>query len=220
MSVLLQRLVLAASLSCAVGFAPAFAQSDDDKPEDKVEKSVEAEKTEDKASDEEVNEAAGKLAADKEWADKVRKRQHEGDVALGVCGGRMSALMWFYQSLIADGRTELEKAFDAVKESREVLKTEAERRAVDDGIATSVNVMNEHSEELWEGLLEVADDEEKFQTSYNELYANVQECLNLFFNRAKSQKLLAEEAETEAQKAEEAEKTEEPEASEASEASD
>jgi len=113
----------------------------------------------------------------------MRKRHHEGDVALGVCGARMSALMWFYQSSVADGRDDLQPAYEAIKESRTVLKQEAERRAVEDGVGTSVSVMNSHSEKLWQGLVEASDDAEEFQVVHDDLFTNVQECLSLFFNR-------------------------------------
>lgn len=192
MSVLFQRLFLAASLVCVTG--TAFA---DTETKDADEVSVEA-----KAEDEKLNDAQKKLTADEEWAAKLKKRHHEGDVALGVCGARLSALMWFYQSLVADGRDDLAKSYDAIAESRGVLKTEAERRAIDDGIGTSVTVMNEHSEELWADLLESSKDSEKFQEKHDTLYANVQECLSLFFNRAKSNKVLKEQAEAESAKTE------------------
>jgi uncharacterized membrane protein YraQ (UPF0718 family) len=61
---------------------------------------------------------------------------------------------------------------------------EAERRAVEDKVDTSVRVMNAESEQMWETLNEKAGgDAEEFQKAHDELYAGVQECLSLFFER-------------------------------------
>ncbi len=177
MSVFLQRFFLATALGCiaSVGFA-------------------------DEAKDKDEAEAAAKpteipIEADKEYAEKLKKRHHEGDVALGVCGGRLTALMWFYQSSVADGREDLQKSFEAIRDSREVLKSEAERRAVDDGVTTSVTVMNEHSTDLWEQLIESSEDVEGFQEVHDKLYTDVQECLNLFFRRGTKKKAPGAESE-------------------------
>ena len=194
MSVLLQRLFLAVSLAAMPAFA--FAASDtEEKTEEAAAETSAEKKSEDDAADDEAadaesgdDEKTGEEAADSvddEWAEKLKKRQHEGDVALGVCGARMTALMWFYQASVADGRDDLEPAYDSIKESRTVLKTEAERRAVEDGIGTSVSVMNEYSAELWEELVTASEEPETFQKVHDTLFANVQECLSMFFKRGK-----------------------------------
>ncbi len=173
MSVFFQRIFLATAIGCiaSVGFA-------------------------DEAKDKEDAKAAEiPIEADKEYSEKLKKRHHEGDVALGVCGGRLTALMWFYQSSVADGRDDLQKSFEAIRDSREVLKTEAERRAVDDGVTTSVTVMNEHSADLWDELVENSENVEGFQEVHDKLYADVQECLNLFFRRGAKKKALSPETE-------------------------
>lgn len=193
MSILLQRLFLAASL--AVVPALVFAADDAEKKTDEAVAEASADKkADDDAADEKADaesdgdEKADTEAAasvDDEWAEKLKKRQHEGDVALGVCGARMTALMWFYQASVADGRDDLEPAYDAISESRGVLKKEAERRAVEDGIGTSVSVMNEYSAELWEELVNASEEPETFQKVHDELFTNVQECLTMFFKRGK-----------------------------------
>jgi len=180
MSVLFKRLFLAALLACSP--AVSMAQSDDTS-EDAVTTGASAEADETDASDEAEAETEVEVSEADEWAEKLRRRHHEGDVALGVCGGRMTALMWFYQSSVADGREDLQPAYDAIKASRTVLKNEAERRAVDDGIGTSVSVMNEHSTELWEGLITASEKPEDFQAAHDDLFENVQECLTMFFKR-------------------------------------
>ncbi len=185
MSALLYRLALAVALTAT----PAFADTDaePDKAPVAEENAAESEKPTE-AKDEEINEAQQKLAKeDEEWAEKLRKRHHEGDVALGVCGARLTALMWFYQASVVDGRTDLEPAYEALKESREVLKKEAERRAVDDGIGTSVSVMNEHSTELWDKLVDASEKPDTFQETHDALFTDVQECLDLFFRKRQKQ---------------------------------
>jgi len=202
MSFLLKRLLLATALVAT----PALAASDtaEEPKEETAEVTGEASATDagtedaaasddtldqadaddaDEESDSDSDKATTEADLAEEWAEKLRKRHHEGDVALGVCGARMTALMWFYQSSVADGRDDLKPAYDAIRESRTVLKTEAERRAIDDGVGTSVSVMNEHSTELWEGLVEASESPETFQAAHDDLYGNVQECLSLFFNR-------------------------------------
>ncbi len=211
MSVLLQRIFLAVSLALAPAIAFADGDEENKTEEAKVEDSAEK-KTDDnneKAEEESKAEADSDsdeekqaiVSQDDEWAEKLRKRHHEGDVALGVCGARMTALMWFYQVSVADGREDLEPAYDAIKESRTVLKNEAERRAVEDGVGTSVSVMNEYSAELWEELVNAAEEPETFQEVHDDLYTNVQECLTLFFKRGKTvKKATSEEAKDEAEK--------------------
>ncbi|GEM_PF-3070416 len=113
-----------------------------------------------------------------------KQTMHEGDVALGVCGARLSALLWFYEASVAQGRDDLKTAVASLSESREAIKAEAERRAVDDKVDTSVRVMNSESEKIWNDLNEKAGgDEEEFQKAHDELFAGVQECLALFFER-------------------------------------
>ena len=151
--------------------APDSAASDKD-----------AENTAEKEADT-MNKEAGAEPTDEEKA-AFRQTMHEGDIALGVCGARVSALMWFYEASIAQGREDLKAAVVSLKESRESLKNEAERRALEDGVDTSVRVMNSESEKLWKDLNDKADgDTEEFQKAHDELFAGVQECLALFFER-------------------------------------
>ena len=117
-------------------------------------------------------------------SDEFKQTMHEGDVALGVCGARVSTLLWFYEASVAQGREDLQPAVDSLKTSRDAIKAEAERRAVEDKVDTSVRVMNAESEQMWETLNEKAGgDAEEFQKAHDELYAGVQECLSLFFER-------------------------------------
>jgi len=152
--------------------AEAATETEDDKPS-------EADTEEDETmSTETVDEKTP------EEQEAFRQTMHEGDIALGVCGARVSALMWFYEASIAQGRDDLKAAALSLKESREALKKEAERRAVEDGVDTSVRVMNSESEKLWNNLNEKAGgDEKEFQKAHDELFAGVQECLALFFAR-------------------------------------
>ena len=202
MSVLLRRILLAAALMAVP--AVALAETDAKNAEDGAataqagEEAAEPETPDgdsdgaddgsggqdEAGDDDEADDEAEDVAdEDAEWAEKLRRRHHEGDVALGVCGGRMSALMWFYEASVADGRDDLKPAYEAVKESRAVLKKEAERRAVEDGVGTSVSVMNEQGQELWKTLVEATEKPETFQEAHDELFAGVQECLTLFFRR-------------------------------------
>ena len=127
-------------------------------------------------------------------ADAFKQRVHEGDVALGVCGARVSALLWFYEASVAQGREDLKPAVDSLKQSCEVIKAEAERRAKEDRVDTTVRVMNDHSEELWNDLNKKAEgDPEEFQKSHDQLVTDVQECLNLFFDRPDAEAGAAEE---------------------------
>ena len=188
MSALLFRLAFTAALVAT----PVLAASDADTA-DKKEASTET-TSESGNTEESDDSAAGRLAGeDAEWAAKLKKRHHEGDVALGVCGGRLTALMWFYQSSVVDGRTDLEPAYNALKESRGILKKEAERRAVDDGIGTSVSVMNEHSTDLWDKLVDASETPDEFQQVHDNLYTDVQECLTLFFRKRPEKTDAAEE---------------------------
>lgn len=188
MSVLLTRLFLAAALVAT----PALAASDaDEKPADAAtDVSSDAAAADEKPEEEDdaaeadaTTETAEETAAAKDWARKLRARHHEGDVALGVCGARMTTLMWFYQSSVVDGRDDLQPAYEAIKESRTVLKKEAERRAIEDGVGTSVSVMNEYSAEYWEDLVNAAEKPDTFQKAHDDLFANVQECLTIFFGK-------------------------------------
>ena len=219
MTALFQRMLLATCL--VLSPVAVFAASEDDGKTDEAvteadatneadgEVETAADDTGDGEASEDEGEADGAAASDdedraaiidsdEEWAKKLRQRHHEGDVALGVCGGRMSALMWFYEASVADGREDLQPAYDALKESRSILKKEAERRAVEDGVGTSVSVMNEHGQDLWKALIEATEEPETFQDAHDELFASVQECLTLFFNRARTPKETeADEAEAE-----------------------
>ncbi len=202
MSVLLKRLFLATALVATPALGASDAETEDT-PKEPV--SVETAETGDDDAPEKAKADDGATeattASGEEWANKLRKRHHEGDVALGVCGARLSALMWFYQSSVADGRDDLQPAYEAVKESRTVLKDEAERRAIEDGVPTSVSVMNDHSTELWEKLVDASENPETFQEAHDELYTNVQECLSIFFNRGvKSEPAENEAAEDDAAK--------------------
>ncbi len=201
MSALLFRLALAATLTAT----PAFAESDAEKPE----KEKAPAETTSKSDEETKGGAVERLGVeDAEWAAKLRKRHHEGDVALGVCGGRLTALMWFYQSSVADGRDDLEPAYNALKESRDVLKKEAERRAVDDGIGTSVSVMNEHSTDLWDKLVDASETPDEFQAVHDSLFNDVQECLTLFFRKRQKQADAEDAAKEKAEKQDDGEKKE------------
>ena len=124
-----------------------------------------------------------------EEAEAFRQTMHEGDIALGVCGARVSALLWFYEASVSQGRDDLKAAVSSLSDSRSAIKAEAERRAVDDGVDTSVRVMNSESEKIWNDLNEkAAGDEKEFQTAHDELYNGVQECLALFFDRPGEEK--------------------------------
>ncbi len=185
MRALLSRLLLATALLAT----PALAQSDADAPAEAepadaaVETGESAGTTEAEDDGDEEAEAEVEAETEESWNDKMRRRHHEGDVALGVCGARMSVLMWFYQSSVADGRDDLQSAYDAIRESRTVLKEEAERRAIEDGVGTSVSVMNEQSEKMWLELVKASEEAETFQAAHDTLFADVQECLSIFFNR-------------------------------------
>lgn len=133
-----------------------------------------------------------------EQTDEFKQTMHEGDIALGVCGARVSTLLWFYEASVAQGRDDLQPAVASLKTSRDAIKAEAERRAVDDKVDTSVRVMNSESEKMWEELNEKAGgDADEFQKAHDELYAGVQECLSLFFDRPGDKEEAAPEAEKE-----------------------
>ena len=175
------------------------AQADTTKPGDTDAKKTDADGGEDTSS--ETNEEkedktmTKEATAEKtpEEAEAFRQTMHEGDIALGVCGARVSALLWFYEASVAQGREDLKAAVASLTESREAIKAEAERRAVDDGVDTSVRVMNSESEKLWDDLNKKAGgDAEEFQKAHDELYNGVQECLALFFDRPGDEKAKAE----------------------------
>jgi len=157
----------------------------------KADSSANESPADDQASGEQANKEEDETMSDEataentpEEAEAFRQTMHEGDVALGVCGARVSTLLWFYEASVAQGRDDLKAATESLKESREAIKTEAERRAVEDKVDTSVRVMNAESEKMWEELNEkAAGDAEEFQAAHDELFAGVQECLALFFER-------------------------------------
>lgn len=128
--------------------------------------------------------------------DEFKQRMHEGDVALGVCGARVSALLWFYEASVAQGRDDLKENVASLTESREIIKKEAERRATEDKVDTSVRVMNKHSEELWDDLNKKAEgDTAEFQQAHDELVKGVKECLALFFDAPTPEEKTEEEKE-------------------------
>ena len=174
-----QPTVLSALLALALcaTFVPRNAGAEEAKPE--------AEASEEKAESEEGKPMSEQATAIED-TDEFKQRMHEGDVALGVCGARVSALLWFYEASVAQGRDDLKEMVASLTESREVIKTEAERRATEDKVDTSVRVMNKHSEELWDDLNQKAGgDTDEFQKAHDELLTGVKECLALFFDSAK-----------------------------------
>ncbi len=164
----------------------AEAAASESKPEQRSTGKSEAEPSDTKEEDK----AMSKDTAEKtpEEAEAFRQTMHEGDIALGVCGARVSALLWFYEASVAQGRDDLKNAVASLTDSRASIKAEAERRAVDDGVDTSVRVMNAESEKIWNDLNEkAAGDPEDFQKAHDELFNGVQECLALFFDRPKEE---------------------------------
>lgn len=156
----------------------AESEADETKsePDDDTSASESSDKEETAMSDDKTTEQSEEEAA------AFRQTMHEGDIALGVCGARVSALLWFYEASVAQGRDDLKSAVASLTESRNAIKSEAERRAVDDRVDTSVRVMNSESEKIWDDLNEKAGgDEKEFQKTHDELFAGVQECLALFF---------------------------------------
>lgn len=140
-------------------------------------------------SDDKAKAAAKEAASDAMSAsmspDDLIRAHHEGDVAMGVCGARLTALQWFYQESIAAGRDDLKPLLEPVMAGREIIKGEAERRATEDGVDTSVRVMNQQIDELWNGLVnaaELQDDGAAFQAAYNELVEGKDECFAVFFS--------------------------------------
>lgn len=174
------------------------AQANTPKPDDADAEKSDADDSEDTSSEtneEEDKTMSKETAAERtpEEAEAFRQTMHEGDIALGVCGARVSALLWFYEASVAQGRDDLKAAVASLTDSRAAIKAEAERRAVDDGVDTSVRVMNAESEKIWDGLNEkAAGDVEEFQKAHDELYNGVQECLALFFDHPGDKKLKAE----------------------------
>lgn len=149
-----------------------------------------SENTEEESMSEET---AAKTTDAPEESEEFRQTMHEGDVALGVCGARVSALLWFYEASVSQGRDDLQTAVASLKASRDTIKSEAERRAVEDKIDTSVRVMNAESEKMWNDLNDkAAGDSEEFQKAHDALFAGVQECLSLFFERPGDEKKAAE----------------------------
>ncbi len=161
---------------------PATEETEPEADGDDVSSSKTTEKEEESMSDDKSTE---KTPEDQE---AFRQTMHEGDIALGVCGARVSALLWFYEASVAQGRDDLKSAVESLTESREAIKAEAERRAVDDRVDTSVRVMNSESEKIWDDLNKKAGgDGEEFQKAHDELFAGVQECLALFFERPEAE---------------------------------
>ena len=168
-----------------------MAQADTAAEEDKTE----AETTDEGVSNEDTKEEDTAMSTEAtaertpEEEETFRQTMHEGDIALGVCGARVSALLWFYEASVAQGREDLKSAVASLTESRDSIKAEAERRAVDDKVDTSVRVMNAESEKIWDDLNEkAAGDAEEFQKAHDELFSGVQECLALFFDRPEDEK--------------------------------
>ena len=169
---------------------------------------TESEDTESEADDTDTDSDASSTSEEEEKTmsdDKTTQRtpeeqeifkqtMHEGDIALGVCGARVSALLWFYEASVAQGRDDLKPAVASLTETREAIKAEAERRAVNDKVDTSARVMNSESEKIWDDLNEKAGgDEKEFQKAHDELFSGVQECLALFFDRPEAEGEAAKE---------------------------
>ncbi len=171
----------------------AKTEPEEAKPEAEADAS---EATDSDASTSETTEKEEKTMSDDQTTQRTPEEQeafkqtmHEGDIALGVCGARVSALLWFYEASVAQGREDLKSAVASLTETREAIKSEAERRAVNDQVDTSVRVMNSESEKIWDDLNEkAAGDEKEFQKAHDELFAGVQECLALFFDRPEAEK--------------------------------
>lgn len=169
--------------------APVAAPQPAPEPEVQLaQTTTESDDTESKEEDKPMSEDTA-TEAPKEQSEAFKQTMHEGDVALGVCGARVSALLWFYEASVAQGRDDLKGAVESLTSSRETIKTEAERRAVEDKVDTSVRVMNDESERMWNDLNEKAGgDGEEFQKAHDELLAGVQECLSMFFDRPDGEK--------------------------------
>lgn len=166
------------ALALAIVLVPQSSAAEQSKP---------AEESSADAGSEEGKDMSEQAAAETD-SEEFKQRMHEGDVALGVCGARVSALLWFYEASMAQGRDDLKPMVESLTQSREVIKAEAERRAKDDGVDTTVRVMNQHSEELWEDLNKKASgDTAEFQEAHDELLEGVKECLALFFETEESQ---------------------------------
>ena len=191
---------------------PAAAESEtevaeanpEEDSESEVKSEAEASKSEaddSDASTSETTEKEEKTMSDDKTTQRTPEEQeifkqtmHEGDIALGVCGARVSALLWFYEASVAQGRDDLKPAIASLTETREAIKAEAERRAVNDKVDTSVRVMNSESEKIWDDLNEKAGgDEKEFQKAHDELFSGVQECLALFFDRPEAEGEAAKE---------------------------
>ena len=171
----MKTFAFAAALALAFGGSAHAEDTAAPKAEDAAPAAKEA--TED-AAETTVDPAAATALLQKD----LIRRHHEGDVAMGVCGGRTTALMWFYQTSIDAGRDDLQSALESVQLARETIKSEAERRALDDGVDTTVRVMNDQTALLWNELIEASEKDDKaFQEAYDGLFAGVEECLKLFF---------------------------------------
>lgn len=110
------------------------------------------------------------------------QRLHEGDVALGVCAARVTVLINFYESLAQAGATGLADALSSLRSSEAILRSEAQRRASEDGVDTSLRVMNEQSGSLWDDISNAtAQGDAAAQQAHDKLYADVRECLGVFF---------------------------------------
>lgn len=174
---------LLSALVLAVVLVPQTSAAEQSKPAEEKSSSADTGSEEGKEMSEDT--AAAEIDMD---SDEFKQRMHEGDVALGVCGARVSALLWFYEASVAQGRDDLKGMVETLTESREVIRAEAERRAKEDKVDTTVRVMNKHSEELWDDLNEKAEgDTEEFQKAHDELLKGVKECLALFFDPAKGE---------------------------------
>jgi len=136
---------------------PATEETEPEADGDDVSSSKTTEKEEESMSDDKSTE---KTPEDQE---AFRQTMHEGDIALGVCGARVSALLWFYEASVAQGRDDLKSAVES-------------------------RVMNSESEKIWDDLNKKAGgDGEEFQKAHDELFAGVQECLALFFERPEAE---------------------------------
>jgi len=56
----------------------------------------------------------------------------KSDVALGTCGAKVSTLLWFYETSVAQGRNDLAPLVRSLTAQRNIIKAEAESRAVND----------------------------------------------------------------------------------------
>jgi|GEM_PF-6848305 len=97
MSAFLSRLFLATALCALPAAAMADSHDDAEAGAATAEETTAETETADEADDEPAEAAAAEGEDGEqtdEWANKMRKRHHEGDVALGVCGARMCSRMY------------------------------------------------------------------------------------------------------------------------------